>query len=130
VLEEAGYVTIEAADVSSGLKILRSNARIDLLVTDVGLPGGMNGRQVAGAARTFGPVLKVMFLTGYPAKCRFGPDIAPRFLNWNRLVTVLYGWRSNTAPAASKCYNRPNDADSLRNHKNIFAVIFPLKSKA
>jgi hypothetical protein len=33
------------------------------------------------------------------------------------------------APAASKCYNRPNDADSWRNHKNIFAIIFPLKSK-
>jgi hypothetical protein len=52
------------------------------------------------------------------------------FSNWNRLVTVLCGRRSNTAPAASKCYNRPNDADSWRNHKNIFAGIFPLKSKA
>jgi hypothetical protein len=52
------------------------------------------------------------------------------FSNWNRLVTVLCGRRSNTAPAASKCYNRPNDADSWRNHKNIFAVILPLKSKA
>jgi hypothetical protein len=52
------------------------------------------------------------------------------FSNWNRLVTVLCGRRSNTAPAASKCYNRPNDADSWRNHKNIFAMIFPLKSKA
>ena len=52
------------------------------------------------------------------------------FSNWNRLVTVLCGRRSDTALAASKCYNRPNDADSLRNNKNIFAVIFPLKSKA
>src|SRR5580692_7611750 len=34
------------------------------------------------------------------------------FSNWNRLVTVLCGRRSSTAPAASKCYNRPNDADS------------------
>jgi hypothetical protein len=47
------------------------------------------------------------------------------FSNWNRLVTVLCGRRSNTALAASTCYNRPNDADSWRNHKNIFAVIFP-----
>jgi hypothetical protein len=46
------------------------------------------------------------------------------------LVTVLCGRRSNTAPAASKCYNRANDADSWRNHKNIFAVIIPLKSEA
>jgi hypothetical protein len=43
---------------------------------------------------------------------------------------VLCGRRSNTASAASKCDNQPNDADSLRNHKNIFAVIFPLKSEA
>jgi hypothetical protein len=65
----------------------------------------------------------------YPAKCRFKAGIAPRS-NWNRLVTVLCGRRSNTAPAASKCYNQPNDADSWRNHKNIFAVILPLKLKA
>jgi CheY-like chemotaxis protein len=51
VLEEAGYVALEASDGPTGLKILQSDARIDLLVTDVGLPGGMNGRQVADAAR-------------------------------------------------------------------------------
>ena len=39
--------------------------RIDLLVTDVGLPGGMNGRQVADAARVIRPELKVLFITGY-----------------------------------------------------------------
>ena len=48
-----------------GLKILRSDARIDLLVTDVGLPGGMNGRQVADAGRVLRPGLKVLFITGY-----------------------------------------------------------------
>lgn len=63
-------------------------------------------------------------------KCRLKQDIAPRFLFWNRLVTVLCRRRSNTAPAASKCYNRANDVDSWRSHKNIFAMIFPLKSKA
>ncbi len=62
VLEDLGYAAIEAADGSSGLKALQSNARVDLLVTDVGLPGGMIGRQVADAAR---PDLKVLFITGY-----------------------------------------------------------------
>ena len=51
VLEEAGYRALEAADGPAGMKILHSDTRIDLLITDVGLPGGMNGRQVADAAR-------------------------------------------------------------------------------
>lgn len=51
VLEDLGYTAIEAGDGPAGLQILRSDARIDLLVTDLGLPGGMNGRQVADAAK-------------------------------------------------------------------------------
>jgi PAS domain S-box-containing protein len=65
VLGEAGYAVLEAADGPSGLKVLGSNARIDLLITDVGLPGGLNGRQVADAARVSRPRLKVLFITGY-----------------------------------------------------------------
>jgi PAS domain S-box-containing protein len=65
VLEDAGYRTLEAADGPEGFEILRSSAIIDLLVTDVGLPGGLNGRQVADAARVFRPELKVLFITGY-----------------------------------------------------------------
>jgi PAS domain S-box-containing protein len=65
VLEEMGYTVIEADDGASGLKILQSDARIDLLVTDVGLPNGMNGRQMADAARVSRPDLKVLFITGY-----------------------------------------------------------------
>lgn len=65
VLEDAGYSILEAADGPSSLKILQSDARIDLLVTDVGLPGGMNGRQMADAARIWRPKLKVLFVTGY-----------------------------------------------------------------
>jgi signal transduction histidine kinase/CheY-like chemotaxis protein len=65
VLEEAGYAVIEAADSIAGLKLLQSNVRIDLLISDVGLPGGMNGRQMADAARETRPDLKVLFITGY-----------------------------------------------------------------
>ena len=65
VLEELGYAALEAADGAAGLKILQSDARIDLLVTDVGLPGGMNGRQMADAARLVRPNLEVLFITGY-----------------------------------------------------------------
>ena len=65
VLEELGYAAVEAADGASGLRVLQSDARVDLLVTDVGLPGGMNGRQMADAARVSRPGLKVLFITGY-----------------------------------------------------------------
>ena len=64
VLEDLGYIAIEAADGPAGLKVLQSAVRIDLLVTDVGLPG-MNGRQLADAARVARPELKVLFITGY-----------------------------------------------------------------
>ena len=65
VLEDLGYAAIEASDGASGLKVLQSDVRIDLLVTDVGLPGGLNGRQMADAARRNRPNLKVLFITGY-----------------------------------------------------------------
>jgi len=65
VLEDLGYTAIEAADGPAGLQVLRSDVRLDLLVTDVGLPGGMNGRQVADAGRAVRPGLKVLFITGY-----------------------------------------------------------------
>src|ERR1043165_1712906 len=66
VLHDLGYRALEARDGPSGLKILQSSERIDLLVSDIGLPG-MDGRQVADAARERRPDLKVLFITGYAA---------------------------------------------------------------
>ncbi len=65
VLGDLGYHAVEAADGAGGLAVVQSSARIDLLVTDVGLPGGLNGRQLADAARATRPDLKVLFITGY-----------------------------------------------------------------
>jgi CheY-like chemotaxis protein len=65
LLQDAGYRVLEAPDGPAGLKMLQTDARIDLLITDVGLPGGMNGRQVADAGRALRPQLKVLFVTGY-----------------------------------------------------------------
>ncbi|MFM9922578.1 response regulator [Variovorax sp. H27-G14] len=66
VMQGLGYATLEAGDGAEALRILQApRQRIDLLVSDVGLPGGMNGRQVADAARTARPGLKVLFITGY-----------------------------------------------------------------
>jgi signal transduction histidine kinase/CheY-like chemotaxis protein len=64
-LQEHGYTVIEAGSGPDGLRILQSGARVDLLITDVGLPGGLNGRQVADAAREARPDLKVLFITGF-----------------------------------------------------------------
>jgi PAS domain S-box-containing protein len=64
VLGDLGYRALEAADGPSGLRVLESRQRIDLLVTDVGLPG-LNGRQLADHARLARPDLKVLFITGY-----------------------------------------------------------------
>jgi signal transduction histidine kinase/ActR/RegA family two-component response regulator len=72
ILEDLGYTSIEAGDSAAGLKVLQSDVRIDLLVTDVGLPGGMNGRQMADAARVHRPDLKVLFITGYAENAILG----------------------------------------------------------
>ncbi|WP_313434727.1 GAF domain-containing protein [Novosphingobium sp.] len=65
LLEDMDHATLEAGDGPSALNILNSDAHIDLLITDVGLPGGLNGRQVADAARARRPDLKVIFITGF-----------------------------------------------------------------
>lgn len=67
VLDELGYTAHQAADARTALPLLESDLRVDLLVTDVGLPG-MNGRQLAEIARQYRPGLKVLFMTGYAQK--------------------------------------------------------------
>jgi CheY-like chemotaxis protein len=74
VLEDLGYAAIDAPDAASGLKVVQSDSRIDLLITDVGLPGGMNGSQLAEAARRSRPDLKVLFVTGYAETGALGRD--------------------------------------------------------
>lgn len=74
VLEDLGYLVLQADRGSAALEILQSKAAIDLLVTDVGLPGGMNGRQVADAARAVRPDLKILFVTGYAENAALAHD--------------------------------------------------------
>jgi PAS domain S-box-containing protein len=75
VLEGMGCATLEAADGPSALRALRAAPRVDLLVTDVGLPGGLNGRQLADAARGVRPGLRVLFMTGYAENAAFGNGV-------------------------------------------------------
>jgi CheY-like chemotaxis protein len=71
VLDDLGIDALEANDAPSALQILRSDAAVDLLVTDVGLPG-MNGRDLADAAREVRPGLRVLFVTGYADRAQAG----------------------------------------------------------
>jgi PAS domain S-box-containing protein len=72
VLADLGYTALQAADAKAGLALLRAPGRIDLLISDVGLPGGLNGRQMVDAARPHRPDLKVLFITGYAENATFG----------------------------------------------------------
>jgi len=64
-LEEQGYQVLQAGGGVAALELLRSGASVDLLVTDVGLPGAMDGWQLADQATAIQPCLKAMFITGY-----------------------------------------------------------------
>lgn len=74
VLLELGYAVVEAADGAAGLNALRANTNIDLIITDVGLPGGMNGRQMADAAQALRPDVKTLFITGYAETAVIGEE--------------------------------------------------------
>jgi CheY-like chemotaxis protein len=64
-LRELGYRVLEAADGPAALDLMEGGAQVDMLVTDVGLPNGMNGRQVAEAMRARQPGIPLLFITGY-----------------------------------------------------------------
>ncbi len=85
LVEEAlaglGYHLVTAEDGVQGLAMMNALPRIDLLVTDVGLPGGINGRQLADAALGRHPHLKILFITGYAESAVIGQGELPRCMN-------------------------------------------------
>ena len=74
-LTDDGYTVLEAYTGPGAMRHILSPARIDLLVTDIGLPGGMNGRQLADAARQHRTGLKVLFVTGYDEQAALGTGL-------------------------------------------------------
>ncbi|MEO7940984.1 MAG: ATP-binding protein [Burkholderiaceae bacterium] len=77
-LSEMGYETIAVENGAAAVAILQSDRQIDLLITDVGLPGGLNGRQVADAGQANRPDLKVLFVTGYAQTAAVGDSLLGR----------------------------------------------------
>lgn len=109
VITGLGYNCLEAGDAQSGLQILQSDTRIDLLISDIGLPGGMNGREMADAAGDCRPGLPTLFITGYAKTsvlddCHLRPctQVLTKPFGLDALagrVTGLIG-----ADAATRCY--------------------------
>jgi CheY-like chemotaxis protein len=78
LLTSEGYVVLSASSGVDGQKIFESGRKVDLLLTDVGLPGGMNGRQLADAARVACSELAVIFMTGYAEATVVGNEFPGR----------------------------------------------------
>jgi CheY-like chemotaxis protein len=76
VLRDLGFEVIEAEDGPSGLEILKSDRHVDLLLTDIGLPG-LNGRQLADGGRAIRPGLKVLLITGYDGTAMADASLEP-----------------------------------------------------
>ncbi|MCK9909469.1 response regulator, partial [Microbacteriaceae bacterium K1510] len=79
-LEELGYTIIEAANAADALRLANDGARIDLLFTDVVLPGGVSGRQLSDSLLKLRPDLPVLYTTGYTRNAivhhgRLDPDV-------------------------------------------------------
>ena len=64
-LRELGYEVLEAPDAMEAFRLIADHGGIDLLMTDIGLPGGVSGRALAAAARNVDPAIRVLFITGY-----------------------------------------------------------------
>ncbi len=104
VLSELGYRVLEAEDGPAAIKILQANRFVKLLVTDVGLPGGMNGRQVADAARLLVRELQVLFVTGYAENAALSHGHLPPGMQvlTKPFVLSAFGQRVQTLVSSTK----------------------------
>jgi CheY-like chemotaxis protein len=65
-LRRAGYTVLEAGNAADALTLLRSNTPVDLLLTDIRMPGSMDGAELASVARELWPAMKIIVLSAYP----------------------------------------------------------------
>jgi CheY-like chemotaxis protein len=105
LLEDLGYVVVAATDGPSALSLAAPLPRIDVLVTDVMLPGGMSGRQVAEALARARPGLPVVYMSGYPedilahrAHVGADPRLVPKPFNREQLAEVVRAALADARP--------------------------------
>ena len=125
MLVEMGYRVLQAPDGPHAIELLQQGASVAMLVTDVGLPGGMNGRQVADAARTLLPGLKVLFVTGYAETAVLSHGHLPPGMQvltkpfelqvfGQRVQALMHAAPAPTpAPASSGAAAAPRDAEGM-----------------
>lgn len=79
-LEYQGYQVLQATSGDEGLRVLKSGAKVDLLFTDIVMPGGMDGFDLAHQAKQLRPELRILYTSGFlkdtPWRDRAGPDSA------------------------------------------------------
>jgi CheY-like chemotaxis protein len=88
LLGRLGYRILQAARATAALALLDAEPAVDLLLTDITMPGGMNGIELAQAARRRRPALRVLFTTGDPAAVRSGPVLQKPY-RFEGLVSAL-----------------------------------------
>jgi CheY-like chemotaxis protein len=91
LLKRAGHIVTSAADAKSALGVLEMETDFDLLFTDVVMPGGMNGVQLAAAASKILPTLKVLYTSGFPASAFDGIGVD----GWQPLALLSKPYRSS-----------------------------------
>ncbi len=101
-LREAGYRVLVAPDGAAVMRLLHGAGRVDALVTDVGLPGGMNGRQLADAAHARRPGLPVLFVTGYAGTALPpGAEVIRKLFTLDELAERVWGILGSARPGHS-----------------------------
>ncbi|MFC7513419.1 ATP-binding protein [Herbaspirillum sp. GCM10030257] len=98
LLQLQGYAVLEAGDAREALKILEATSTLDVLVTDIGLPNGLNGRQLADLVRTHWPELPVLLITGYAEEAVMKNEALPEGMH---LLTKPFSMNSFTAKLAA-----------------------------
>lgn len=98
LLELQGYTVLEAGDAREALKILEATSTLDVLVTDIGLPNGLNGRQLADLVRTHWAELPVLLITGYAEEAVMKNEALPQGMH---LLTKPFSINSFTAKLAA-----------------------------
>jgi CheY-like chemotaxis protein len=111
-LRGLGFATLEAADAAQAMLCLQGPERIDLLFSDVVMPGAMNGLALAEAARTLRPEIKVLLTSGYSPAVESAPTRFPLLLkpyHSAQLISLIHAVFTSHATAGVQARTKASD---------------------